>query len=153
MPRKYTEARKDSNKKWDAANLDRLSLAIPKGKKDVIKAHAESEGESVNAFINRAVDEVLYEEGERNMVDSISVIERKARRQLARQGYRLKKSRTGGSVYVKGVYEGENASDRGGYQILDAHTDVIEAGECFDLTLEDVVQWAAEEEGDERNHD
>ena len=30
---KYTEARKNGNRKWDAANLDRLSLALPKGKK------------------------------------------------------------------------------------------------------------------------
>lgn len=57
--RKYTEAQKQSAKKWDSANLDRLSLAIPKGKKDVIKAHAESTGESVNAFINRAIQETM----------------------------------------------------------------------------------------------
>ena len=36
-PRKYTEAQKKSAKKWDAANLDRVSVAMPKGKKDDIK--------------------------------------------------------------------------------------------------------------------
>ena len=59
MAQKYTEARKEGNRKWDAANLDRLSIAVPKGKKDLIKAHAEARGESVNAFINRAIDEAM----------------------------------------------------------------------------------------------
>lgn len=63
MAQKYTEARKEGNRKWDAANLDRLSVAVPKGKKDLIKAHAEARGESVNAFINRAIDETMEREG------------------------------------------------------------------------------------------
>lgn len=56
MAQKYTDARKEGNRRWDAANLDRLSIALPKGKKDEIKAHAESRGESVNAFIGRAIE-------------------------------------------------------------------------------------------------
>lgn len=52
---KYTEARKNGNRKWDAANLDRISIAIPKGEKDIIKQHATEQGESVNAFIIRAI--------------------------------------------------------------------------------------------------
>ena len=50
-PQKYTEARKEGNRKWDTANLDRVSVAMPKGKKDIIKAHAEVHSESVNGFI------------------------------------------------------------------------------------------------------
>ncbi len=57
--RKYTEAQKQSARKWDAANLDRISIAVPKGQKDVIKAHAEARGESVNAFLNRAAQETM----------------------------------------------------------------------------------------------
>ena len=56
MAQKYTDARKEGNRRWDAANLDRLSIALPKGKKDEIKAHAESRGESVNALIGRAFE-------------------------------------------------------------------------------------------------
>lgn len=52
----YTEKKKESNRKWDAANLDRISIALPKGQKDIIKAHAESHGESVNGFITRAIE-------------------------------------------------------------------------------------------------
>ena len=33
-PRKYTDAKRDGNRKWDAANLDRISIALPKGQKD-----------------------------------------------------------------------------------------------------------------------
>ena len=57
--RKYTEAQKQSARKWDAANLDRISIAVPKGQKDVIKAHAEARGESVNAFVGRAIEETM----------------------------------------------------------------------------------------------
>ena len=41
---------------------DRINLTVPKGDKDKIKAHAESKGESVNAFINRAIDETMERE-------------------------------------------------------------------------------------------
>ena len=56
---KYTEARKRGNRKWDAANLDRISVAVPKGHKEAIKAHAEAHSESVNGFINRAIEETM----------------------------------------------------------------------------------------------
>ena len=39
--------------------MDRINLTVPKGKKDTIKAHAEAQGESVNGFINRAIDETM----------------------------------------------------------------------------------------------
>lgn len=56
-PRKYTEAQKNSAKKWDAANLDRLSLALPKGKKAEIQAAAAQAGESMNQYIAGAIDQ------------------------------------------------------------------------------------------------
>lgn len=70
--RKYTEAQKRSAKKWDAANLDRISVAAPKGRKDAVKAHAEARGESVNGFINRAIDETM----ERDLLPPDSAPER-----------------------------------------------------------------------------
>lgn len=48
--------------KYNAENYDRISLSVEKGRKDIIKAHAESKGESVNAFINRAIDETIERE-------------------------------------------------------------------------------------------
>ena len=45
-----------SKNDWIAKAYDRINLTLPKGQKDIIKAHAEGRGESVNAFINRAID-------------------------------------------------------------------------------------------------
>lgn len=38
---------------------DRINLTMPKGKKEIIQAHAAAQGESVNSFINKAIDEKL----------------------------------------------------------------------------------------------
>lgn len=42
------------NKKYD-----RINLVVDKGQKEIIKAHADIKGESVNAFINRAINETM----------------------------------------------------------------------------------------------
>ena len=36
-----------------------LRIRVPKGKKDVIKKHVESTGESLNTFVNMAIDEKI----------------------------------------------------------------------------------------------
>ena len=38
---------------------DRIEVKVVKGKKDTIQAHAEAQGESLNAFINRAITETM----------------------------------------------------------------------------------------------
>lgn len=48
--------------KWLSENCERISLVVPKGKKEHIKAHAESRGESLNGFVNRAIDEAIDRE-------------------------------------------------------------------------------------------
>lgn len=56
----YTEKKKISNKKWDSENLDRMSIALPKGMKDQIREHASAMGDkSANAFITRAISETM----------------------------------------------------------------------------------------------
>ncbi len=45
--------------KYIAKAYDRINLTMPKGKKDVVQDHAAQNGESVNAFINRAIDEAI----------------------------------------------------------------------------------------------
>ncbi len=44
-----------SKNKWIAKAYDRINLTVPKGDKDIIQAHAEARGESVNGFIKRAI--------------------------------------------------------------------------------------------------
>lgn len=45
--------------KWTAENRDRISLLVPKGEKELIKKFAEKYGESLNAYINRAIQEQI----------------------------------------------------------------------------------------------
>ena len=45
--------------KYNAANYDSLRIVVPKGKKDQIKAYAESKNESLNGFVNSAIDEAM----------------------------------------------------------------------------------------------
>ena len=59
MGGKASSARKNA---WNARNYDRINLTVPKGKKDEIKDHAESRGESVNGFINRAIETVIQQD-------------------------------------------------------------------------------------------
>lgn len=54
-----TKASQRAVNKYMKENYDRVNLTMPKGKKDNVQAHAEARGESVNAFINRAIDEAM----------------------------------------------------------------------------------------------
>ena len=54
-----TKASQRAVNKYMKENYDRINLTMPKGKKEIVQAHAETRGESVNAFINRAIDEAI----------------------------------------------------------------------------------------------
>lgn len=54
-----SKAQQKAVHKYVKANYDRMELTVPKGQKEAIKAHAEAQGESVNGFINRAIDETM----------------------------------------------------------------------------------------------
>lgn len=51
--------------KWQQENKERINLIVNKGQKDIIKAHAEAQGESLNAFINRAISETMERDSEK----------------------------------------------------------------------------------------
>ena len=53
-----TEAQLNASKKYHE-KLDTLVLRVPKGEKEFIQAHAKEQGESVNAFLARAVTETM----------------------------------------------------------------------------------------------
>lgn len=44
------------NNEFIKQSYDRINLTVPKGKKEIIQSAAKASGESVNAFINRAID-------------------------------------------------------------------------------------------------
>ena len=50
--------------KYMRENYDRVNLTMPKGKKDAVQIHAAQRGESVNSFINRAIDEAMDRDSE-----------------------------------------------------------------------------------------
>ena len=54
-----SDSQKRAVAKYNAANYDRVELRLEKGRKEVTKAHAEAQGESLNAFINRAINETM----------------------------------------------------------------------------------------------
>ena len=45
--------------KYISKAYDRINLTMPKGKKETVQNHAAQCGESVNSFINRAIDEAI----------------------------------------------------------------------------------------------
>ena len=47
------------NNNYNKDNYDRISLIVPKGKREIIRYTAEQLGESANTFINRAIDKEL----------------------------------------------------------------------------------------------
>lgn len=58
-----SKAQQKAVAKYMKNNYDNFQLRMTKGKKEKIKAHAESNGESLNGFINRAIDETMERDG------------------------------------------------------------------------------------------
>lgn len=53
-----SDARRRANDKW-RDKFDEMRFRVPKGKKEAITAYAAAHGESINAFINRLIDEEM----------------------------------------------------------------------------------------------
>lgn len=54
-----SKAQQKAVSKYMKENYDELKARIPKGQKEIIKAHAEAHGESLNAFIYRAIVDTM----------------------------------------------------------------------------------------------
>lgn len=54
-----SKAQQKAVTKYVKSKYDRFGLTMPKGNLDTIKAHAEAHSESVNGFINRAIQEAM----------------------------------------------------------------------------------------------
>mgnify|MGYP000906668489 FL=1 len=58
----YTEAQKKATAKYMKNNLDDIKVRVPKGKREVYKAHAEHKGKSLNALIIELLEKDMQEE-------------------------------------------------------------------------------------------
>ena len=64
------EAQKKALRKYKLKAYDRLEISVEKGKKADLQAHAAENGESLNGFVNRAIDEAVdRDKGARNEED------------------------------------------------------------------------------------
>lgn len=49
--------------KYINKTYDRINLTVSKGRKAILQEHAAAHGESLNGFINRAIDETIARDG------------------------------------------------------------------------------------------
>lgn len=54
-----SKAQQKAVSKYMKENYDEIKVRVEKGRKEIIRAHAETQGESVNGFIGRAIDETM----------------------------------------------------------------------------------------------
>ncbi len=53
-----SDAQKKASSKY-LSKLDEIRIRMPKGNKEAIQTHAQARKESVNGFINRAINETM----------------------------------------------------------------------------------------------
>lgn len=53
-----SESQKNASKKY-LEKFDEVRIRMPKGKREQIKQHATEQGESMNAFVIRAIEETM----------------------------------------------------------------------------------------------
>jgi len=57
-----SEAQKRAVARYNNANYDKLTVRIKKGQRDILKAHAEEQGESLNGWIVSAIKAKLKQD-------------------------------------------------------------------------------------------
>ena len=60
--------------KYVKNNYDRINVTMPKGKKEIIQAHAAARSESVNGFINRAITETMERDSNKDPSEAAGAI-------------------------------------------------------------------------------
>ena len=63
--RPYTvNGQRVTHEEYVKTKYEDLRVRVPKGKKELVQAHAEARSESVNGFINRAIDNQIKQDKE-----------------------------------------------------------------------------------------
>lgn len=52
----YSDAQKEATARYNKKAYDRIDVIVPKGRRQIIKDFAASQGKSLNRFINDAID-------------------------------------------------------------------------------------------------
>ena len=58
-----SESQKKAVRKYNDKAYDRLEIKVTKGRKSELQAHSQARGESLNGFVNRAIDETVERDG------------------------------------------------------------------------------------------
>lgn len=61
---KYSDAQKEATARYNKKAYDRIDVVVPKGKRQIIKDFAASQGKSLNRFICDAIDKEMNMEQE-----------------------------------------------------------------------------------------
>lgn len=61
-----SDAQRKAVAKYNAANYEQIQMRVEKGNKSIIQAHAQQQGESLNAFLVRAVFETMERDTQQN---------------------------------------------------------------------------------------
>lgn len=54
-----TKAQQKASRKWNENNLDRVYITVKKGQKKIIEKIAKQNKQSINAYINQAINEKM----------------------------------------------------------------------------------------------
>ena len=60
-----TEAKARAIRKYDSEKADHVVFRVTKGKKALLQEYATQRGESLSGFINRAIDETIQRDAEK----------------------------------------------------------------------------------------
>ena len=113
-----SEAQRRAVDRYVKKNYDSFQVRVPKGRKATIRVHAEAQGESVNAFVTRAISETMERDKapqrpqEAPAVQDITpapqgaegiplhTLEQRVRRILYKHGATIRKDRKSGAYTV-----------------------------------------------------
>lgn len=114
-----SKAQQRAVSKYMKENYDEIKVRVDKGQKEIIKAHSEARGESVNGFIGRAIAEAMERDKRPQEAPAVQdttqakerptegiplhTLEQRIRRTLYRYNGTIRKDRKSGGYTV--VYE------------------------------------------------
>lgn len=61
-----SKAKIRANAKYNKNHYDRIDLRLPKGEKEAVKSHAIKHDGSLNKFLNRAINEAMERDNEKD---------------------------------------------------------------------------------------